>query len=126
MIVGSTSSPSRPDSVPPWIGLVLSAGMAVAWMVEQAVPNPDPAIALAPAWLSPVAAGTAAAGIVLPIDSTRWLRAGPALRWLGLLLLMWTANGLPCDVLTAAGLIGRETASGAIVLATVYWPGLAT
>jgi hypothetical protein len=46
--------------------------------------------------------------------------------WVGLLLLIWAANGLPFDVLTAAGLMGRRTESGEIVIATVWWPGLVT
>jgi hypothetical protein len=40
--------------------------------------------------------------------------------------MLWAANGLPFDLLTAAGLVGHRTADGAIVLASVYWPGLAT
>ena len=60
------------------------------------------------------------------IGPPRWLRVQRALRWTGLLLMVWAANGLPFDVLTAAGLIGHRTASGAIVLSSVYWPGLAT
>jgi hypothetical protein len=43
-----------------------------------------------------------------------------------LVLLIWAANGLPFDVLTAAGLIGRRTLTGEIVMATVWWPGLVT
>ena len=53
-------------------------------------------------------------------------RLQPALRWTSLLLMVWAANGLPFDLLTAAGLMGHRTASGAIVLSSVYWPGLAT
>jgi len=48
------------------------------------------------------------------------------MRWIGLLLLVWAANGLPFDLLTLAGLMGHRTADGAVVLSTVYWPGLAT
>jgi hypothetical protein len=40
--------------------------------------------------------------------------------------MVWAANGLPFDLLAAAGLMGHRTASGAIVLSSVYWPGLAT
>ena len=49
-----------------------------------------------------------------------------ALRWTGLLLMVWAASGLPFDLLTAAGLVGHRTAAGEIVLSTVYWPALAT
>lgn len=58
--------------------------------------------------------------------SSRWLRVQRALRWTGLLLMVWAANGLPFDLLTAAGLIGHKTASGDIVMSSVYWPGLVT
>ena len=58
--------------------------------------------------------------------SARWLRVRAALRWTGLLLMVWAASGLPFDLLTAAGLMGHRTASGEIVLSTVYWPALAT
>jgi hypothetical protein len=79
-----------------------------------------------PDWLPLVAAGVGAAGVV-PLDgSPLWLRVQHALRWGGLLLMVWAANGLPFDVFTAAGLIGHGTASGAIVMSTVYWPGLVT
>jgi hypothetical protein len=63
----------------------------------------------------------------MPLDgSLPWLRIRRALRWSGLLLMVWAANGLPFDLLTMAGLIGHRTADGAVVLSTVYWPGLAT
>ena len=108
------------------IGLALCAAVVVGWALEQLAPNPDAAQAFAPDWLPLAAAGVAAAGI-MPLDgSPRWLRVQRALRWTGLLLMVWAANGLPFDVLTAAGLMGHRTASGEIVLSSVYWPGLAT
>jgi hypothetical protein len=110
----------------PWIGLALCAMVGLGWAWEQLVPNPDGSQAFAPDWLPLAAAGVAAAGI-MPLDgSPRWLRVQRALRWTSLLLMVWAANGLPFDLLTAAGLIGHRTASGAIVLSSVYWPGLAT
>lgn len=107
---------------------LLCASLAVAWAVGRLVPDqpgPVPAFA-APDWLPLLAAATAAAGAV-PLDgSSRWLRARTGLRWAALLLLVWAASGLPFDLLTAAGLMGRRTTSGEIVLATVSWPALAT
>ena len=110
----------------PWIELTLCVAVVLGWAWEHLVPNPDGSQAFAPAWLPLAAAGVAAAGI-MPLDgSPRWLRLQRALRWTGLLLMVWAANGLPFDVLTAAGLVGHRTAAGEIVLSTVYWPGLVT
>ncbi len=110
----------------PWIGLALYAAVVLGWAWQQLVPNPDGPQTFAPDWLPLAAAGVAAAGI-MPLDGPpRWLRVQRALHVTGLLLMVWAANGLPFDVLTAAGLMGHRTASGAIVLSTVYWPGLAT
>ena len=120
---GSASLGSRAE---PWFGLVLCAAVVLGWSWVQLVPNPDGPEAFAPDWLPLAAAGVAAAGI-MPLDgSPRWLRVRRALRWAALLLMVWVANGLLFDLLTAAGLIGHRTASGAIVLSSVYWPGLVT
>lgn len=124
--MGSQSGHRLRSRAEPWIGLGLCASVMAAWAIEQLVPDPDAGQAFAPDWLPLVAAAIAAAGLLPPDRSPRWLRVRPALRWIGLLLLVWSANGLPFDLLTAAGLMGRRTASGAIVLATVYWPGLVT
>jgi hypothetical protein len=109
-----------------WIGLALCVAVVLGWAWEQLSPNLDGAPAFGPDWLPLAAAGFAAAGIMPGDGSPRWLRVRRALRWTGLLLMVWAANGLPFDLLTAAGLIGRRDASGAIVLATVCWPGLAS
>ena len=125
-MMGSLSSHSLRRRIQPWLGLALCAAVALGWAWERLVPNPDGPSAFAPGWLPLAAAGVAAAGI-MPLDgSPRWLRLQRALRWTGLLLMVWAANGLPFDLLTAAGLIGHRTTSGAIVLSSVYWPGLAT
>ena len=110
-----------------WIGLALCAAVLLGWAVQQLVPNPpDDAPVFAPDWLPLAAAGFAAVGLI-PLDgSLGRLRLGRMLRWSGLVLLVWAANGLPFDLLTMAGLIGHRTASGAVVLSTVYWPGLVT
>ena len=126
--MGSPSRHSVRSRLEPWIGLVICAAVVVGWAIQQLVPNqPDAVQAFAaPDWLPLAAAGVAAAAMV-PIDgSAPWLRMRQALRWVALLLMVWAANGLPFDLLTAGGLIGHRTASGAIVLSTVYLPGLAT
>jgi hypothetical protein len=112
--------------VEPWIGLGLLAGVVLAWAWGRLVANSDGPQAFAPDWLPPVAAAVATVGIV-PVDGSRqWLGVQRVLRWTGLLLMVWAANGLPFDVLTAGGLMGHRTASGEIVLASVSWPGLVT
>ncbi len=121
-----SSDPPRARAEPR-IALALCAAVVLGWAWEQLVPNPDgPQAFAAPEWLPLVAAGIAAAAIMPRAGSPRWLRVQRALRWSGLLLMVWAANGLPFDLLTAAGLMGHRTASGAIVLSSVYWPGLAT
>ena len=101
--------------------------MVLGWAAEQLTPNPfADGPAFAPGWLPLVAAAVGAAGLVPLARSSGTLRDQGAFKWAGLLLMVWTANGLPFDLLTAAGLIGRQTASGALVMATVWWPGLAT
>ncbi len=101
----------------PWIGLALCAGLVLAWAWERLVPNPAAyAQNFAPDWLPIAAAGFAAAGI-LPLEGTpRWVRIQRILRWTGLALLVWTANGLPLDVFRVVGLIPLG----------VDWPGMAT
>jgi DHA1 family inner membrane transport protein len=125
--VESAGGPAQAGRVERSIGIALCAAMVLGWAVEQLVPNPSAYVQdFAPGWLPLLAAAVGAAGLV-PMD--RWrptIRGQRALRWAGLLLMVWTANGLPFDLLTAAGLIGHRTASGAIVLSTVWWPGLAT
>ena len=121
----SRSLGSRAES---WIGLAACAAVILGWAIQRLVPNePDAGqVFAAPDWLPLAAATFAAAGIVPLAGSPRWLRVRQPLRWTGLLLMVWLANGLPFDLLTLAGLIGHRTASGAIVMSTVYWPGLAT
>jgi hypothetical protein len=126
MDLRSLHDPSLRSRTEPWIGLALCAGVVLGWAWEQFVPNPDGPQVFAPDWLPLAAAGVAAAGIMPLHGSSLWVRVQRAPRWTSLLLMVWAANGLPFDLLTAAGLIGHRTASGAIVLSSVYWPGLAT
>ena len=108
------------------IALTLCAVVVVAWALERIVPFPadDAPVALAPDWLPLLAVGLAATGMLRPSGPPPWLRARRVLSWSGVLLLVWAANGLPFDLLTAAGLIGHRTADGALVMSTVYLPGL--
>jgi hypothetical protein len=108
--------------------LLFCAAVALGWAVQRLVPDAaDPARAFAaPDWLPLAAAGVAAAGSRSLDRPAPWPRVRAALRWSGLLLMVWAASGLPFDLLAAAGLMGRRTAVGEIVLATVYWPALAT
>jgi len=99
------------------MGLALCAAVLFGWAVEHLVPNrPTYAQIFGPDWLPVAATGLALAGI-MPLDGPpRWLRVQRVLRWIGLLLMVWAANGLPLDVLRVAGLIPLG----------VDWPGLAT
>src|SRR5512137_391282 len=100
-----------------WVGLALCAAVVLSWAGEHLVPNrPTYAQIFGPDWLPLVAAGFAAAGIVPLHGSPQWLRAQRTVRWIGLLLMVWAANGLPLDVFRVAGLIPLG----------VDWPGLAT
>jgi hypothetical protein len=118
---GPDSSPER------WLAC-FSAAVAASWVIQRLVPNEADTIAAfaAPDQLPLAAAAVAAAGIISLGGSSLWLRARAALRWTGLLLMVWAASGLPFDLLTAAGLIGHRTATGEIVMSTLYWPGLVT
>lgn len=107
---------ARFKRVEPWIGLTLCVAVLVGWAWGQLDPGrPTYAQIFAPAWLPLVAAGVAAAGL-LPLEGpSSWLRARQPLRWSGLLLMVWSANGLPLDVFRVVGLIPLG----------VDWPGLA-
>jgi hypothetical protein len=98
-----------------WIGLAVCVAVVLGWTWDHLVPNPDGPQAFAPDWLPLVAAGVAAAGIMPLVGSPRWLRVQRALRWTGLLLMVWAANGLPFDLLRMTPLIPLG----------VDWPGLA-
>lgn len=106
-----------------WIALVLCATLSAAGVVGLLLPDrPAYAGSFAPVWLPLVAAGTAAAAIVLRLHgAARWPRLGGALTWSGLLLLLWTASGLPIDLLRVASLVVPG-----LMPPGVDWPGLAT
>jgi hypothetical protein len=123
----SPSDGSRAVWIRSSVGLALCLGMAAGWVVQLLVPDQDSTrAAFAPSWLPLAAAGISAAAIVRPGSSPGSLRAGRALRWTGLLLTVWAANGLPLDLLTVTGLVGHPAANREMVASTVYWPGLVT
>jgi hypothetical protein len=105
------------------IGLVLCATLFVAGVVALVLGDrPEYAQAFAPAWLPLAAAATSAAGIVLLLRGpSRRPRVCAALSWSGLLLLLWTASGLPIDLLRVASLVVPD-----LMPPGVDWPGLAT
>ncbi len=120
------SSHSLGSRAEPWIALALCVAVALGRTVEPLLSaQPTAALAPAPAWLPLAAAVLAAAGIVRLDGRPQWLRIQRASRWTALLLMVWAANRLPFDLLTMTGTMGRRTASGAIVIASVDWPGLA-
>ncbi len=122
----ASRSSRTPGRVEPWIALALCVAVALGRTVDHLLLSAQPgaALAAAPAWLPIAAAAFAAAGIIRLDGWPQWPRMQRALRWTALLLMVWAANGLPFDLLTMTGTMGRRTASGAIVIATVYWPGL--
>jgi len=99
------------------IALALCVAVIAATVVKQFVHNqPDYAGTFAPNWIPLVAAGFAAAGIYGLNGSPRWHRVQRSLLWSGLMLMIWTANGLPFDLLRMTPLMPLG----------VDWPGLAT
>ncbi len=97
--------------------MLLCVALLVSWVAGRLDPNrPSYAQVFAPDWLPLVAVGVASAAILPLGTSPRWARVQRALWWSGLLLMVWTANGLPLDVLRVAGLIPLG----------VDWPGLVT
>jgi hypothetical protein len=123
----SQGSRTRGSRIESWMALALCVAVALGRTVGHFLStHPAGALVPAPAWLPLAAAAFAAPGIV-PLDRRpQWLPVQRASRWTALLLMVWAANGLPFDLLTMTGMMGRRAASGAIVIATVDWPGLAT
>jgi hypothetical protein len=113
----SQSNHSLGSQAEPRVALALCAAVLLGGTMELLIRNrPAYAQAFAPDWLPFAAAGFAAAGIMRLDDSPQWLRVRRVLRWSGLLLMVWAANGLPLDLLRIVGLIPLS----------VDWPGLAT
>lgn len=99
------------------IGLALCVGVLLGSVIQRLLADlPDYARIFAPGWLALAAAVFAAAGLMLQARSPWSSRLQTSIRWIGLLLMVWAANGLPLDWLRVAGLIPGG----------VDWPGLAT
>lgn len=100
-----------------WIALALCALVLVAGVVRQLISNlPDYASNFAPGWIPFIAPVIAAAGIIRLNGNQRWLRIQGVMRWIGLLLIVWTANGLPFDLLRLSPLMPPG----------IDWPGMVT
>jgi hypothetical protein len=110
----STSSfvnpkPKNVHRIEPWIALALCAAVLLGWAIKSLVQNqPTYAEDFAPAWLPLLAAVVSAAGIIPLGGGPRWIRLQQVLHWIGLLLMVWVANGLPVDLLRIIGLIPLE------------------
>jgi hypothetical protein len=107
---GSTMEPQRGDSLggktEPWIALVLCAAVLAAGALGHLVSNrPGYFASLAPDWIHLVAVAFCVAGILQLNHLPRWLRVRRALLWCGLLMMVWSANGLPFDLFRVARLI---------------------
>jgi hypothetical protein len=125
--VTTASGAATQGTLERWIAVTLCAAVAAAWATERLAPDPQVSgPGFAPAWLPLVAAAIGAVSVLPFRGPAPLLRAQRVLVWVALLLLVWAANGLPFDVLTALGLMGRRTETGEIVMATVWWPGLVT
>lgn len=92
--------------------------MLVASALEQLLSNRlSSDSSFTPNWIPLAAAMFSATGIIRLNGRPKWLRIQGALRWSGLLLMVWTANGLPFDLLRLTPLMP---------IGGVVWPGLAT
>jgi len=117
-IIESQSSHKSGSRAGQWIALALCAAVLLSGALEQFLRNqPDYARTFAPNWIAIAAAVLAVAGIIQLNNRPKWLRIQGALRWSGLLLMLWAANGLPFDLLHLAGLMP---------IGGVDWPGMAT
>jgi len=116
-IIESDRSHSSDNKAKHWIALALCAAVLIAGILKQLIlDQPEYAKSFAPVWISIVAAVFAAAGIIQFNNRVQWLRVQRALLWCGILLMVWTANGLPFDMLRLTPLMPQG----------IDWPGMAT
>ena len=100
-----------------WISVSLCLLVVLASLVAQLVRNrPDYAQSFSPDWLPFAAAGVAITGIALTSFRILVPRLVVALVWVGFLLMIWLANGLPLDLLRLTPLMPPG----------VDWPGMVT
>jgi len=113
----SQKTPTLVKTAAVWTALALCVAVITAATVEQLIHHPPANTgAFAPGWLPFTAALITSAGIIRLDGHSQWLSVQPALRWSGLFLLVWAANGLPLDLLRLTPLIPLS----------VDWPGLVT
>lgn len=106
-----------------WIALVLCLAVFVTGVFKKLLlTRTVSAQPMAPDWLPLIAAGFAVAGIMQLSGRLQWFRPRRMLIWAGLLLLVWTANGIPFDILTLTGLMADPATSGQ--QAVFDWPGM--
>ena len=104
------------NRVESWILFVLLIGVITSAIFEHVIGGrPDYAEKFGPSWLAFVAAGIATF-VIPPLKFAQLPRVQSVLTWASLLLIIWTANGLPIDLLRAVKLIPLE----------VDWHGLVT
>jgi hypothetical protein len=101
-----------------WIALALCAMVLVTSVLVMFIGNrPEYGGTPTPGWIPIVAAMLASVGIIRLNNRPQWLRIQGAMRWSGLLLMVWAANGLLFDLLRLTPLIPIDG---------VDWPGMAT
>lgn len=97
-----------------WIGITLCVLVFGAGIVERLLHVPLPIGTIsAPVFLPYITAFIAAGGFLEFNDHPRWLTVQKILRWTGLFLMIWVANGLPLDLLRLTPLMPLA----------LYWPG---
>ena len=101
-----------------WIALTLCAAVLLAGLFEQFLSNqPDYARTFAPNWIALVAAVLCVAGNIQLNNRPQWIRIQGTMRWSGLFLMVWAANGLPFDLLRLTPIMP---------IGGVDWPGMVT
>lgn len=87
--------------------MILSSSVLVTWAFEQFINQSSlrPS-AFTPDWLPVAAFMSVIGGMIRMNGSPVWIRIQGGLRWSGLLLMIWVANGIIFDLLSLAGLIG--------------------
>lgn len=105
-----------------WAALALCVSLFASGLARLLLSSP-PAYArsFAPEWLPLIAATVAAAAIVVSLTDRQRRPAPPLLGFTALLLLLWTASGLPLDLLRVASLLAPG-----LMPPGVDWPGLVT